>query len=493
MIARAPHSVWDQASLPPVRDHIRGRLAGLGLTVTTSRPGEVTDTYGHTYPLENISASLPGRSGSSVLLVSHYDSAPGKRRAESDGSCGAADDGYGVAAMLEIAGILVRAGEGRENGVRFLFTDAEETGLLGARAEMAHNLAAYQDVNLVINFEARGNRGPAVMFETGRNNLATIRLFRRAHRAFAYSFAPDVYRRMPNGTDFTVFSRLGYAGLNFAVLEDLSTYHTPLDNPANISLASLQHYGDQVLPVVRAYAEDRRYAGRNAFTSREDAVFFSWLPGVFLCWSAETDRILAELATLAFVVWAGWNLARGRARAGAAGLWFLGWAAVAVLALGTGLGACLLAGRLTGLPWHLTYMPNVPLERGIFGGLVLLLAVACRALAGWRGGGGRSRLLGALGLQLALLWTVAFVLPGGTFLFSVPLLAALACLAAADLAGRPWLALVAVALTASLFVPVLHLLFLALTLGALGPVLLLAAFPLSLLGCLAAEGELVRS
>ena len=60
--------------------------------------------------------------------------------------------------------------------------------------------------------------------------------------------------------------------------------------------------------------------------------------------------------------------------------------------------------------------------------------------------------------------------------------------AAADLAGRPRLALLGAVFGVSLFVPVLHLLALALTFGALGPVLLLGALPLSLAAALAAEG-----
>jgi len=305
VIAKAPHTAWDPPSLVPVRDHIRGRLAAMGLTVTTNRYGPIQDAFGHTCTLENLAASIPGRSGSCLLLVSHFDSAPKKRPKEEEGSCGAGDDGYGVATMLEIAGLLTASKAPLENGIRFLFTDGEETGLLGARAEMERNLGAYQDVNLVINLEARGIKGPVVMFETGRNNLASLRMYRRAHRAFAYSFAVDVYRRMPNGTDLTEFINKGFSGLNFAVLEDLSYYHTPRDNPANISLGSLQHYGEQVLPVVRAYAADARYGGREAFVSRQDMVYFSWLPGLFFSWSRNADRLLSGCLAVLILAWAG--------------------------------------------------------------------------------------------------------------------------------------------------------------------------------------------
>ena len=502
VFAAAPHPVWDQASLEPVRAYLKGRLTGLGLQVSSRRVDRVTDSFGQSYPLENISAAIPGRSGSSILLVAHYDSSPGKRLAERDGSCGAADDGYGVATLLEIAGLLAGNRTPLENGVRFLFTDGEETGLLGAAAETRDNLAAYQDVNLVINLEARGVKGPVVMFETGRDNLATLKLFQKARHRFGYSFAADVWRRMPNGTDLTCFLDQGLAGMNFAVLEDLTYYHTPRDNPGNISLGSLQHYGEQTLPIVRAYAADRRFSGKGAFRSRQDMVYFPWLPGLFCAWSARTDHWLALGLALAFLGWAGWNLATGRARLGTSIRWAFGWLVVAAGSLVAGLGCSRLLAKLTGMPFRLTYLPNVPHERLITWALLGGLALLCYGLAGrgqrqgrrhrsFRPGAmarpDRSALLGAMALNLGLLGVMLALLPGGTFLFSVPLGVALGAMVLADWTRRPWLGLAGVVLILALFVPVLHLFALALTMGALGLQLVLAALPLALAGAMARQ------
>ncbi len=490
VIARTPHSAWDQGSLLPVRDYLRSRLTSLGLSPSTMRYPEVTDRSGHSYPLENISASIPGKSGSFVLLVAHYDSAPSRR--PGGASFGAADDGYGVATMLEIASLLASRKAPLENGVRFLFTDAEETGLLGAAAEMEQNLAAYRDVNLVINLEARGVKGPAVMFETGSNNLATIRLFQKAHRPFSYSFAVDVYRKMPNGTDFSRFTDKGFAGLNFSVLDDLSFYHTQRDSPENISLISLQHYGEQVFPMILAYATDARYAGERAFASTENMVYFSWLPGLFFAWPTTWDRVLGGMLGLVFILWAGGMIAQKRARFGASILWLLGWFTLGVVALGVGLGTSWLASKITKIPWRITYMPNVPGERVWLWALILMFTLAsCAWVVRYakKTPGDRSPLVGALGLNLLLAAGMLFLLPGGTFLFTVPLLVAMAAIALADFAKRPPIALVGVVLIISLFLPVLHVTFLALTFGALGMVLLLAIIPLALVATLAAQAQ----
>ncbi|MEM7586025.1 MAG: M20/M25/M40 family metallo-hydrolase, partial [Acidobacteriota bacterium] len=76
--------------------------------------------------ITNVMARLPGRQrGSAVMLVGHYDTVPG--------SPGAGDNAAGVVALLETMRAL-RQGPQLANDVIFLFTDAEESGLLGAQA-----------------------------------------------------------------------------------------------------------------------------------------------------------------------------------------------------------------------------------------------------------------------------------------------------------------------------------------------------------------------
>jgi hypothetical protein len=52
----------------------------------------------------------------------------------------------------------------------------------------------------------------------------------------------NVYKRLPNGTDFTVYRRAGWCGWNFAVVAGADRYHTEQDNLANLSPRSLQHF-----------------------------------------------------------------------------------------------------------------------------------------------------------------------------------------------------------------------------------------------------------
>jgi len=106
------------------------------------------------------------------MLVAHYDTV--------SRSPGAADDGAAVAALLETLRAL-NAGPPLRNDLIVLITDGEEPGMLGARAFVAEH-PWLRDVGVVCNFEARGTRGPSIMFETSSDNGRLIREFARQPR-----------------------------------------------------------------------------------------------------------------------------------------------------------------------------------------------------------------------------------------------------------------------------------------------------------------------
>jgi hypothetical protein len=117
-------------------------------------------------------------------------------------------------------------------------------GLLGAHAFVEENPLA-RGIGLVLNFEARGSSGPVILFETSDENAWLIdNVSKSASHPVANSLSYEIYKRLPNDTDFTVFKRAGYPGLNFAFIDGLVHYHTATDTLANLDLSSLQHDGD---------------------------------------------------------------------------------------------------------------------------------------------------------------------------------------------------------------------------------------------------------
>ncbi len=272
-IARAAHPTGS-VEIVRVRSYLLERLRQIGLPADL-RTGQGVSSGGldHSYvaaaAVQNIVGVLPGRNPAkpALLIMSHYDTVRN--------SPGAADDTAGVASSLEIARLL-KAGPQPERDVIFLFTEAEEAGLLGAQAFYSSDpMAAH--VGVVINLEARGDDGLAAMFETGPANAGLVALMARTGARFsATSMASAVYHKMPNGTDFTEALHKNLPGLNFAIADDQLAYHTPLATPDHLDPGALQHMGDSASAVARVLA-----TSTDLPAAQGDAVYGDYL-GLFL-------------------------------------------------------------------------------------------------------------------------------------------------------------------------------------------------------------------
>ncbi len=472
-ISKAPHTMNDQAELKRIREYLEQQLRSLGCTV------ELMPYTEEGYQITNVFATMKGTSGDeALLLVAHYDSNPGKGEGEAPGSCGAADDGYGVSVILETLRAVRATGEVK-NTIYVLFTDGEETNMLGAKA--AAKDAGFPGLNAkaVMNIESRGMRGPAIMFETSKNNGKLFDFYiRRAGPAATWSLASDVYRIMPNYTDFTSFIGKGMHGLNFSNLDALSDNHTPRDRYENISLSSIQGYGNQLLPVIAGFAFEDLPDG---FTSQGDVTFFTPAYGLSIAYPASLNYILLALSAAAVIVYA--ILAVKRKSMKPLRLLFaLAVVGLALAAAVAGEAIAFLLSIIFAIPFNPTNMPQVPFQGGIAITAVALLGVALffmiRSLMkkGWMYEELAAATLVAFLIMQA---TFTFALPGGTFLFSWGcLIGALCAIWALYLpkAMRPLTGFAAVWIAA----PVVALLHIALSIGALGAIMLFAAFPLML-------------
>jgi hypothetical protein len=111
------------------------------------------------------------------------------------------------------------------------------------------------DVEAIVNLEARGTSGPAIFFETSQPNADAINAYTAGvRRPLANSIMADVYAVLPNTTDVTVLRREGVDVVNIALLDGWEDYHTPQDNLASFDRRSLQHMGESALATLRALA-----------------------------------------------------------------------------------------------------------------------------------------------------------------------------------------------------------------------------------------------
>jgi hypothetical protein len=287
-IAQKPHPIGSAAHAE-VRDYIFAELTKLGLQPQVQRTTAVNAFWGfpnRAATVENVVAKLPGTANTrAVLLVAHYDAVPQ--------SLGASDDGAAVASLLETLRAL-KASASLKNDVIFLATDGEEVGLLGAIA-FSQQHAWAKEVGVVLNFEARGDHGPSIMFQTSDENGWLIDEFAQAaHRPVANSLASDIYKLLPNDTDFTVFNRAGMNGLNFAYVEGSASYHSSIDNLANVDDRSLQHHGLYALALARRLAN----TDLSGSLRKTDAVYFDLFGRTLVHYSRAAALILAVLTVL---------------------------------------------------------------------------------------------------------------------------------------------------------------------------------------------------
>jgi Peptidase family M28 len=414
-----PHPVGSAAD-DRVRQTIVATLSGLGLSPRVEE-GFACHWRGSCARVRNVVARLDGREpGAAVAIAAHYDSV--------GAGPGACDDLAGVAAAIEIARAM-KSGPPPRHTVLLLLDEGEESGLLGATAfEDAGPEAA--EVRAVVNLEARGSSGPSLMFETSGDNGWMIDAWApRARRPVTTSLSAFIYTLLPNDTDLTVFRHHRVPGLNFAFIESPTHYHTPADNFANASAASLQHQGELGLAAVTGLANSAVL--QNPPPGR--VVYFDVLSLGIVRWPAGWTLPLAALALLLVLAVTVAALA-GRTIGG--GDLVLGLLALPAMLLATALlayGATLLlqaAGALAA-QWIAHPLPAL----AAFWLLPLTLVAAVAPLLAM---GRRSAPLG-LWLGIWLVWAalgvaLAALAPATSFIFVVPALAAGIC----GLLGRIW-------------------------------------------------------
>lgn len=459
-IARAPHPIGSTAN-DTVRAYLITQLSALGLNpqvfpaIGISQRGRnivVGDTH-------DVVGRLSGTASSrALILMAHYDSvyrAPG-----------AADDGAGVAAILETLRAL-RSGPPLKNDLIALFTDGEEAGLLGAEA-FAESHPWMKDVGLVLNFEARGNKGASLLFETSKNNHSIIEaVARAAPYPIGSSLFYALYKLLPNDTDFTVFRPYGIPGLNFAFGENLEAYHSRLDAVENLSAASLQHHGSYALSLARHFGQTDVTQLR-AHTA--DDIFFDWFGGNLIIysqgWVLPGEIVATVLLILAILL----SVRKAELKVSRVLLALLPAVAVlilvpVVLSAAGWLLLRLLAGRMI--------ISDSPANSWLLTGLVLLGGCAGGLLfAGFRKRFTVQELsLAGLIIVCILSWVVALLLPAGSYMLFWPLLFMALGLLTIEVLHREaqaraqWLAgLPGTAAAILLFAPIAYLLYIFLTL-----------------------------
>jgi Zn-dependent M28 family amino/carboxypeptidase len=260
--------IWRPQSLSRAAEYVTSTLEASGSVVRAQ------DYLAHGCHVRNIEAALDGTSqpGSIVVIGAHYDTV--------QGCPGANDNATGVAATLELARRFAR--EPRPRTVRFVaFVNEEppffQTDLMGSvvyaraakqRGDRIHAMLSLETIGYYSDAPESQQYPPPLNLlfpNTGNfigfvSNLGSVRLLRRAHRAFkAHTAFPIQAAPAPESipgvgwSDQWAFWRAGYSAM---MVTDTAPYrypwyHTAHDTPDKISFEKLAQVVDGLEHVVR--------------------------------------------------------------------------------------------------------------------------------------------------------------------------------------------------------------------------------------------------
>lgn len=499
------HSVAQADARAEVRDYLVGRLNELGAdtvrlfrydSLTGPQNKHVVYTFDAVDVLAEFAPAAQGGDGSCLMLVAHYDSRYSQPvPKDTVWSYGAADDGYGLAVALETVSRALSLRNEWKQGLKVLFTDAEEAGMLGMKSIYENDSDVFANVGLIINIEARGPWGPALLFETSPGNSRLMELYRKnAKYPYTYSLTSVVYSFMPNFTDFTIVKD-GIPGMNFSTVGDINHYHTDLDNFANASAKSVQHYGVQILPVAEAYLTAPEYSDRSYLKSDDDSTYFTVpLLGLFV-FSKTGYIIFNSVVFVLFLLLAAFEVLRGRVKLTKVltkTVIVFGWSLLVLLAGEAVAYVCAFASGAAFKPFGI--VAGIGYDNAAMVAFIAVMA-AVSLLAYMTGRRGAIRktagsmrtsapaiaasqyaytaLYGALVLDFVLSAVLVFTL-GENLMFLIPLFCAVAAMLLKHVTRlRLWLPL-AIGLMLLHAFSFLYALAMALTIGALGAVAMLA-------------------
>lgn len=432
VLAKQPRLIGSPGNAA-ARAYLIGRITALGLTPQVQNTTTIQHPSGwqsfQTGTVNNVVVRLKGTDSTrAILLDAHYDSgATGP---------GAADEGSGVVTLLETMRALT-AGPPLKNDVIFVFTDGEERDMMGAHA-FATQHPLMGEVALALNFEAGGSGGPSELYMTSQQNGWLIDEFLKSESApLASSFLDNltqVFSGQRLGCDLEEYLAHGSAGLDFLTIGNTPVYHTLLDNTHNIDARSIQHDGSYALSLVRHFGN----MDLSQIPRTQSDVVFNVLPGVVVHYPQGWAVPLAIAVVLLLLGVLALGLRRKSLTIG-------GLAGGTLIFFGSAVGALVLAilawvGLKAVNPGYQVTMAGSYYDSDFAViGLSALLIAAMSALFLWL----RTRMrLYNLAAGALLCWAVLLVLaslsfPGGSYLFTWPLLFAVLVLGWLFLINEP--------------------------------------------------------
>jgi hypothetical protein len=282
----------------------------------------------------------------------------------------------------------------------------------------------------------------------------------------AHSLSYELYRLLPNDTDLTLFKKAGIAGLNFANIDGIESYHNPHDDLQAVDQNTMQHRGSYALALTR------HFGNLDLSQTRErNAVYFDLFGSALVRYSTAWVIPLTLLVFVLFV--AVLVLGFKRKKLTVPGI-IVGFVALFVSLVGASLAGWLL--------WKVSWLIRPGPSATATQSRVLLLSFAALAIAVTvavytfvrNRANVESLAVGSLLWWLLFLLVTSVFIPGASFVLQWPLLFSLLGLgwmmfSASEKRSRSLLDFVVLALCAVpamvLMAPIIYQIFVGLTLN----------------------------
>ncbi|KAL0236197.1 hypothetical protein GEMRC1_002779 [Eukaryota sp. GEM-RC1] len=161
---------------------------------------------------------------------------------------GALDDASGTILMLEL--LRSFAADPPSKAISFVFTNGEEMGLLGSSVVKTHPWA--QPSAGFINLDcSAGKTAPAVWFVSSSSGPLPKCLTKSGVDLRPW-ISPLTFGR----TDGSQFVDAGVNVIELGILDDMSYYHTPVDDVFNLIPGQIQSFGDYAHDIGRCVLDD---------------------------------------------------------------------------------------------------------------------------------------------------------------------------------------------------------------------------------------------
>jgi len=194
----------------------------------------------------NIIAYIKGKTqpDSCIILIAHYDhlGLMGKDIVFP----GANDNASGVGMLITLAQHYSKKENRPDNSIMFIFTDGEESNLLGSIYYVNNPLKPLKKIKYLINLDMIGDTGNTITCETGGNGISPqknrtkrgedgLSLFKEINKEYSF-FTNFIQNPLSDLSDHYPFAMNGVPSIYFTIEGDFySYYHTPRDTAEHTS------------------------------------------------------------------------------------------------------------------------------------------------------------------------------------------------------------------------------------------------------------------